>query len=173
MDDKIITEQNGLYTSGGSTSYWNLLLHLVEKYTDKDTAIWASKYFALDIARNSQSPFTIFSGQKEHDDKEILKIQEFIEKNYKTRLTINELVKQFSIGRRSLERRFRKATCNSVVEYIQRVKIEAAKKQMEKGRKTISEVMYDVGYTNINAFRNLFKQVSGMTPIAYRNKYRP
>jgi transcriptional regulator GlxA family with amidase domain len=172
VDDKIITEQNGLYTSGGSTSYWNLLLHLVEKYTDKETAIWASKYFALDIGRNSQSPFTIFSGQKEHNDKEILKIQQFIEASYHIRLTVNEVADKFNIGRRSLERRFKKATCNSVVEYIQRVKIEAAKKQLEKGRKTINEVMYDVGYGNINAFRNLFKQISGMTPIEYRNKYK-
>jgi transcriptional regulator GlxA family with amidase domain len=172
VDDKIITEQNGLYTSGGSTSYWNLLLLLVEKYTDKETAIWASKYFALDIGRNSQSPFAIFSGQKEHDDKEILKIQEYIELHYKTRLTINDLANQFNIGRRTLERRFKKATSNSVVEYIQRVKIEAAKKQLEKGRKTISEVMYDVGYTNVNAFRNLFKQIATMTPIEYRNKYK-
>ena len=172
VDDKIITEQNGLYTSGGSTSYWNLLLHLVEKYTDKETAIWASKYFALDIGRNSQSPFTIFSGQKEHNDKEILKIQQFIEASYHIRLTVNEVADKFNIGRRSLERRFKKATCNSVVEYIQRVKIEAAKKQLENGRKTINEVMYDVGYGNINAFRNLFKQISGMTPIEYRNKYK-
>lgn len=172
VDDKIITEQNGLYTSGGSTSYWNLLLHLVEKYTDKETAIWASKYFALDIGRNSQSPFTVFSGQKEHDDKEILKIQEFIETHYKTKLTISLLADQFNIGRRSLERRFKKATCNSVIAYIQRVKIEAAKKQLEKGRKTITEVMYDIGYNNINAFRSLFKQISGMTPLEYRNKYK-
>lgn len=172
VDDKIITEQNGLYTSGGSTSYWNLLLHLVEKYINKETAIWASKYFALDIGRNRQSPFAIFNGQKEHTDREIIGIQEFIEKNYTARLTVNELADQFHMGRRSLERRFKKATCNSVIEYVQRVKIEAAKKQLETGRKTIHEVMFDVGYTNLNAFRNLFKQISGMTPIEYRNKYK-
>ncbi|HTF27926.1 MAG TPA: DJ-1/PfpI family protein, partial [Flavitalea sp.] len=79
VDDKVITEQNGIYTSGGSTSHWNLLLHLVEKYTDKATAIWASKYFALDLSRSSQSSFAIFSGQKKHPDKEVLTIQEFIE----------------------------------------------------------------------------------------------
>ena len=146
-------------------------LALNQKYTDKETAIWASKYFALDIGRNSQSPFAIFSGQKEHDDKDILGIQEYNEENYKARLAVNEVADKFSIGRTSLERRFKKATSSSVVEYIQRVKIEAAKKQLEKGRKTINEVMYDVGYSDINAFRNLFKQISGMTPIEYRNKY--
>ncbi len=173
VDEKIITEQNGIYTSGGSTSYWNLLLHLVEKYTDKETAIWASKYFALDIGRNSQSPFAIFNGQKEHNAKDILNVQEYIEKNYQEKLTVDELAHKFNMGRRSLERWFKKATCNSVVEYIQRVKIEAAKKQLETGRKTINEVMYNVGYTDINAFRKVFKKITGMSPIEYRNKYNP
>lgn len=173
VDDKIITEQNGLYTSGGSTSYWNLLLHLVEKYTDKETAIWASKYFALDIGRNRQSPFAIFNGQKEHDDIEILGVQEFIEEDSQAKLTISELADKFSIGRRTLERRFKKATCNSIVEYIQRVKIEVAKKNLESGRKTVHQVMYQVGYTDINAFRRLFKKITGMSPLEYRNKYNP
>lgn len=62
--DKIVTEQNGLYSSGGASSYWNLLLYLVEKYTDRETAILASKFFLLDIGRKSQSPFTIFRGRR-------------------------------------------------------------------------------------------------------------
>ena len=171
VDDKIITDQNGLYTSGGSTSYWNLLLHLVEKYTDKATAIWASKYFALDISRNSQSPFAIFNGQKEHADKVILQVQEYIEKNYAGKLTVDELAGEFNIGRRTLERRFRKATTNAVTEYIQRVKIEAAKKRLETGRPTVNEVMYEVGYLDTIAFRKLFKKLTGMSPVEYRNKY--
>jgi transcriptional regulator GlxA family with amidase domain len=171
VDDKIVTEHNGIYTSGGSTSYWNLLLHLVEKYTDKSTAIWASKYFALDIARNSQSPFAIFNGQKEHSHKDVLEVQEFIEQNYRSKLTVDELAGKFNIGRRSLERRFRKATGNAVVEYVQRVKVEAAKKLLESGRTTVNEVMYDVGYTHISAFRKLFRKVTGMSPVEYRNKH--
>lgn len=171
VDDKIITDQNGLYTSGGSTSYWNLLLHLVEKYTDKATAIWASKYFALDIGRNSQSPFAIFNGQKEHSDEVILKVQEYVEQHYANKLSVNEIAATFSLGRRTLERRFKKATCNAVVEYIQRVKIEAAKKRLETGMVTVNEVMYEVGYLDIIAFRKLFKKLTGMSPIEYRNKY--
>ena len=77
----------------------------------------------------------------------------------------------FNIGRRTLERRFKKATYNSVVEYIQRVKIEAAKKQLEIGRKTVNEVMYETGYTDVKAFRDVFKKLTAMTPIEYRNKY--
>lgn len=171
VDDKIITDQNGLYSSGGSNSYWNLLLYLVEKYTDRETAILASKYFALDIGRNSQSPFSMFRGQKDHEDVEIKKAQEYIEKNFATKITIEKIADEFSIVRRTFERRFKKATTNTIIEYIQRVRIEAAKKQLETGRKTVGEVMYDVGYTDSNAFRKVFKDISGMSPIEYRERY--
>jgi transcriptional regulator GlxA family with amidase domain len=171
VDSRIVTEQNGLYTSGGANSYWNLLLHLVEKYTSRELAILASKFFVLDIDRKSQSPFTMFKGQKIHDDDEIKKAQEFIEKNFTEKFTVDELCARFAIGRRTFERRFKRATNNTVIEYIQRVKIESAKKQFEIGRKTVSEVMYDVGYADTKAFRDVFKKVTGMSPIDYRSKY--
>src|SRR5690606_33765133 len=126
VDDKLITDENGLYSSGGANSYWNLLLYLVEKYTNREMAIMASKFFLLDIGRNSQSPFVMFRGQKEHGDPDILQAQEFIEAHYATKFTVDELAAQYGIGRRTFERRFKKATANTVVEYIQRVKIEAA-----------------------------------------------
>jgi len=171
VDDKIITAQNGLYTSGGASSYWNLLLYLVEKYTSREIAIMASKFFLLEFGRNSQSPFMMFKGQKEHDDCEILKVQEYIEKHFADKITVDQLSNKFGIGRRTFERRFKKATRNSIVEYMQRVKIEAAKKQLESGRKTVNEVMYDVGYTDTKAFREVFKKITGMSPVDYRYKY--
>jgi transcriptional regulator GlxA family with amidase domain len=171
VDNKIITEQNGLYSSGGANSYWNLLLYLVEKYTNREMAILASKFFVLDISRDSQSPFSIFKGQKIHDDPEIVKVQEFIEGHVPDKISIDQLSEEFGIGRRTLERRFKKATSNTVVEYIQRVKIEASKKQLESGRKTVNEVMYDVGYTDSKAFRDVFKKVAGLSPVDYRNKF--
>ena len=170
-DGSIITEEQGLYSSGGANSYWNLLLYLVEKYTNRDTAILASKYFAIDIDRESQSAFMLFQGQKEHEDAEILKAQEFIEANYQYKITVDQLADMFAIGRRSFERRFKKATNNTVVEYMQRVKIEAAKRSFESSRKNINEVMFDVGYSDTKAFRTIFKKITGLTPIEYRNKY--
>jgi transcriptional regulator GlxA family with amidase domain len=128
IDGSIVTEENRIYSSGGANSYWNLLLYLVEKYTDRETAILASKYFAIDIDRNSQSAFAMFKGQMEHGDDAVRKAQEYIEKNIHERITVDELADKVSIGRRSFERRFKKATNNSVLEYIQRVKIEAAKR---------------------------------------------
>jgi len=171
MDGSIITEDQGIYSSGGANSYWNLLLYLVEKYTDRDTAILASKFFAIDIDRESQSAFMLFQGQKEHEDAEVLKAQEFIEENYQDRISVDQLADKFAIGRRSFERRFKKATNNTVVEYMQRVKIEAAKRSLETSRKNINEVMFDVGYTDTKAFRTIFKKITGLTPIEYRNKY--
>ena len=171
VEGSIVTEEKGIYSSGGANSYWNLLLYLVEKYTDRETAILASKYFAIDIDRDSQAAFAMFKGQKEHKDVEIKKAQEYIEKNLQDKMTIDELANEFGIGRRSFERRFKKATNNTVIEYIQRIKVEAAKRSFETSRKNISEVMYDVGYTDTKAFRDLFKKVTGLTPIEYRNKY--
>jgi transcriptional regulator GlxA family with amidase domain len=171
VDGSIITEEQGIYSSGGANSYWNLLLYLVEKYTDRDTAILASKYFAIDIDRESQSAFMLFKGQKEHEDAEILKAQIFIEDNFQDKISVDGLAEKFAIGRRSFERRFKKATNNSVIEYIQRIKIEAAKRNLEISRKNINEVMFKVGYTDTKAFRTVFKKITGLTPIEYRNKY--
>ncbi len=133
----IITEENGIYSSGGANSYWNLLLYLVEKYTNRETAVLISKYFAIDIGRNSQSFFAMFKGQKQHNDEEIKKAQEFIERNIDEKITVDELAEKLAVGRRSFERRFKQATNNSVLEYIQRVKIEAAKRNIENSRKNI------------------------------------
>jgi transcriptional regulator GlxA family with amidase domain len=171
VTDQIITEEGGIYTSGGATSYWNLLLYLVEKFTDRETAILTAKVFAIDIERHSQSQFMIFKGQRMHTDEDVKKAQKFIETNFHERITIDELSDRFALSRRSLERRFKRATNNTVAQYIQRVKIEAAKKSFETSRKNISDVMFDVGYSDTKAFRGTFKKITGMTPIDYRNKY--
>lgn len=170
-DGSIITDEQGLYSSGGANSYWNLLLYLLEKYTDRDTAILAAKYFAIDIDRNNQSAFAMFKGQKDHKDQEIKQTQDFIEANYQDKISVDQLADSVAVSRRSFERRFKQATGNTVVEYLQRVKIEAAKRSFESSRKNINEVMYDVGYTDTKAFRTVFKKLTGLTPIEYRNKY--
>lgn len=171
VTEKIITEENGIYSSGGAFSYMNLILHLIEKYAGRDMAILCAKVFAIEIERTNQSAFIIFQGQKEHDDDEIKEAQAYIEKNYTEKLSVDELAGILALGRRSLERRFKKATANTITEYIQRVKVEAAKKSLETTRKTINEIMYEVGYNDTKAFRNTFKKVTGLSPIEYKNKY--
>ncbi|GGA93260.1 MULTISPECIES: GlxA family transcriptional regulator [Mucilaginibacter] len=171
VDGRIVTEQQGLYSSGGATSYWSLLLLLIEKYAGRDIAIMAAKIYALEIDRKSQSPFAMFTGQKKHEDNPIKQAQEYIENNVTEKISVEDLSSMYAIGRRHFERRFKKATNNTPVEYIQRVKIEAAKKQLESTPKNINEVMYDVGYTDAKAFRTVFKKITGLSPIDYRNKY--
>ena len=171
VDYTIINEENWIYSSGGANSYWALLLYLVEKYTDRDTAILAAKFFAIDIDRDNQSRFMMFEGQKTHEDNQVLEVQNIIETNLQDRITIADLAERTSLGRRSLERRFKKATNNTVLEYMQRIKIEAAKRSFEMSNKNINEVMYDVGYSDTKAFRSVFKKITGMTPIEYRSKY--
>jgi transcriptional regulator GlxA family with amidase domain len=170
-DGAIITEHDNIYSSGGANSLWNLILYLVEKYSDRETAVMISKYFALDIGRDNQSQFAIFRGQKNHGDAEIQKVQDHIEKKYEDRITIEDLANFINVGRRTFERRFKDATNNTPIEYIQRVRIEAAKKFFEASRKNVSEVMYDVGYTDTKAFRDIFRKITGLTPIEYRSKF--
>src|SRR5690606_690397 len=152
-------------------SYLNIILYLIEKYASRDIAVVCSKIFQIDIDRTSQSPFIIFRGQKDHEDESVKKAQEFIESNFQERITVDQLASMLALGRRNLERRFKKATSNTVVEYIQRVKIEAAKMSLETSRENVNEVMYKVGYTDTKAFRTTFKKITGMSPLQYRVKY--
>ncbi|HKG06514.1 MAG TPA: helix-turn-helix domain-containing protein [Pedobacter sp.] len=170
-DGAVITEHDNIYSSGGASSLWNLILYLVEKFSDRETAVMISKYFALDIGRDSQSQFAIFKGQKNHGDADIQKIQNYIETNYEGKITVEDLVSLTTIGRRTFERRFKDATTNTPIEYMQRVRIEAAKKFFEASRKNVTEVMYGVGYTDTKAFRDIFRKITGLTPIEYRNKF--
>ncbi|MES2881146.1 MAG: helix-turn-helix domain-containing protein [Bacteroidota bacterium] len=171
VDYKIMTDDDGLYTSGGAYSYLNLVVYLVEKYAGRDIAILISKAFMIDIDRKSQTPFIIFQGQKEHDDEEIKDVQLYIEKNYVEKITVDQLSNIFAIGRRNFERRFKKATANTVNEYIQRVKVEAAKMTLEKSRENVNDAMYKAGYSDRKAFRSTFKKFTGLSPLAYRKKY--
>jgi transcriptional regulator GlxA family with amidase domain len=169
--EKIITDERGIYSSGGAFSYLNLILHLIEKYASRETSIFCSKLFQIDVDRGSQSPFMIFQGQKEHEDEPVKKAQEFIEKNVQEKITVDQLAAMFAVGRRNLERRFKKATSNTIAEYIQRVKMEAAKMRFESSRENVNEVMYNVGYSDPKAFRITFKRITGLSPVQYRARY--
>ncbi|MBS1605663.1 MAG: helix-turn-helix domain-containing protein [Bacteroidetes bacterium] len=171
VEDKIITDENNIYTSGGAYSWLNLIVYLVEKYAGREIAVLCSKGFQIDYQRDSQSPFIIFSGQKEHEDIPVRTAQDYIEKNVHSKITVDELASMLALGRRNLERRFKKATGNSIMEYIQRVKMEAVKKSLETSRLGVNEAMDKVGYSDPKAFREIFKKVTGLSPLQYRNRY--
>jgi transcriptional regulator GlxA family with amidase domain len=169
--DKLITDENGIYTNGGAYSFLNLMIYLVEKYFDRQTAVFCSKVFQIEIDRQSQSGFIIFKGQKLHGDEMVKEAQAFIENNAYAKISFEELSSRFAVGRRHFDRRFIKATGNTPLEYLQRVKIEKAKRAFEDTRKTVNEVMYEVGYSDSKAFREVFRKITGMSPLAYREKY--
>jgi transcriptional regulator GlxA family with amidase domain len=169
--DKLIVVEPGIYTNGGAYSFLNLVLFLVEKYFDRQTAIMCSKIFQIDMDRTSQSPFFIFQAQKNHGDELIGEAQSFIEENLSGRISFEELSSKLAISRRNFDRRFIKATGNTPVEYLQRVKVEVAKRTLEKGRRSIFEVMSEVGYSDDKAFREVFKKITGLSPLDYRAKF--
>ena len=169
--DKLITDEHGIYTNGGAYSFLNLMIYLVEKYYDRQTAIYCSKVFQIEMDRQSQSAFTIFTGQKQHGDEMVKNAQAYIESKLHEKISVGHLSARFAVGRRTFDRRFIKATGNTPVEYSQRVKIESAKKAFETSRKTIQEVMCEVGYSDVKAFREVFRKITGISPLEYRSKY--
>jgi transcriptional regulator GlxA family with amidase domain len=169
--DKLITDEDGIYTNGGAYSFLNLIIYLVEKYYDRQTAIFCSKVFQIEMDRQNQSAFIIFKGQKMHEDEIVKEAQDYIESNTQKKISIKQLASRFAVSRRQFDRRFIEATGNTPFEYLQRVKVEVAKKLLETGRKTVSEVMYEVGYSDASAFRKVFKEITSLSPVEYRNRY--
>ncbi|AWW31099.1 AraC family transcriptional regulator [Echinicola strongylocentroti] len=169
--DRLITDENGIYTNGGAYSFLNLMIYLIEKHFDRQTAIFCSKVFQIEMDRNSQSEFAIFTGQKSHGDEMVCQAQQYMESQLHKKISMEHLSSKYAVSRRTFDRRFIKATGNTPLEYLQRLKIEAAKKALETSRKTINEVMYEVGYSDTKAFREVFRKITGITPQHYRNKY--
>lgn len=169
--DKLITDESGIYTNGGAYSFLHLVIYLVEKYFDRETAVHCAKIFQIDLNRNLQAEFSIFNGHKKHNDDVVLQSQIYFETNYQNKISIESLSERYNVGRRNFDRRFVKATGLSPLDYLQRVRIEVAKKQFENSRKTVTEVMYDVGYNDTKAFREVFSRVTGLSPIDYKSKY--
>lgn len=171
VSNKVVTEEDGIYTSGGAYSFLNLMLHLVEKYCGRGAAVYISKFFEIEFDRDNQNQFAIFQGQKDHEDEAIRQAQLYIEGNVTERISVEALALKFAISRRNFVRRFKKATQNTPLEYIQRVKMEAAKRSLESTQKNVNEVMYHVGYADQKAFRTVFKKYVGLSPVAYKAKY--
>jgi len=169
----IVTQDDGIFTSGGSTNTFHLLLCLIEKYCDRDTAIKISKYFAIDMDREQQAYFGTFNPVAAHDDKQINKVLQQISQNYAEINTIEQLFHDVPASRRTMVRRFKLITGTTPIEYLQRTRIEAAKKILEKKTGNVLESMIASGYNDEKAFRMLFKKTVGMTPSAYRQKYIP
>lgn len=169
--DRVITDHDGVYTSGGAFSSIKLVLYLIEKFCGREIALEISKRFSIDMDHTSQAHFAVFTGQHQHHDNEILKSQNYIEQNYSSDLSIEEVSTFVNMGTRNFIRRFKAATNNTPLEYLQRVRIEAAKKALEDKDWQLDEVMSVAGYKDIKTFRMIFKRMTGLSPNDYRKKY--
>lgn len=170
--DAVITQTSGIYTSGGATSTFLLLLKLIHNYCNRGTAVHIAKVFAIDMNREQQSYFGTFLPIRDHGDDLVAKIQQCIEHAYHTPATIDDIVQQIPSSRRNIIRRFKQATGNTLIGYLQKTRIEAAKKLLEQTNQSIIEVMYSSGYNDLKTFRQLFKKSAGMTPKDYRDKFK-
>lgn len=169
--DAVVTSDQNICTSGGATSSFHLMLMLIEKYCGKAVAIYIAKVFAIDMDREQQSYFGTFRPIREHTDELVLMAQQRISNSYHEAATIGELIGNIPASRRNVVRRFKQATGITPIEYLQRTRIEAAKKMLEQTGKSIFEIMIGSGYNDLKAFRQVFKKSVGMTPKAYREKF--
>jgi len=169
--DRIITDEGGIYTGGGAFASLKLLLYLIEKFCGRETALWISKRYSIDMDQVNQAYFAVFTGQHQHEDDEILKSQAYIEQNYSTDISIDEVSALANTGKRNFIRRFKAATNNTPIEYLQRVRIEAAKKALEDKDWQMDEIMDKTGYKDAKTFRMIFKRMTGLSPRDYRKKY--
>lgn len=167
---KMVTKEKGIYTSAGAFSSLQLIFLLIEEYCTRELAHHFSKVLGIEYPIKSQSRFYILSKQKEHEDINIKQVQVFMESNYAQKISIQKLALKANMSPRNFIRRFKKATGNTPISYLQKIRIEVAKKQLETGTSTISNAMHLSGYQDIKSFRILFKKLTGLSPSAYSKK---
>ncbi|MCG8613592.1 MAG: helix-turn-helix domain-containing protein [Pseudomonadales bacterium] len=170
--EHLIVEEDRLITSGGASACNDLSLYLIEKYYDKKTAVDCANAFLLDTGRQSQTQFSALLHQRAHNDPVIAETQEIMESDYASILNLDSLAAKICMSPRNFKRRFKNATGEQPLNYLQKVRIEAAKNLISDTRKNIEEVSLAVGYTDATHFRMLFKRYAGLSPTQYRAKFR-
>ena len=168
---RMLIDEHDLITAGGVTAYFDLALHLVRKFGSTELAAGCSKFLLIDPQRNCQSPYQPGQFQTSHADAAILALQQYLEGHYSERMTLEQMGTVAGLGQRTLLRRFRKAIGDSPIMYLQRLRIEAARRQLELSRDSIDEIAWQVGYEDSSSFNRLFKRITGMTPGGYRKRF--
>lgn len=169
--DAVVTHDANIYTSGGATSGFHLKLALLQKYCGRSMAIRMAKVFSIDMDRANQAYFSHFSPAEAHDDELVMRVQHKIKEEFPEIKSIEEAIADIPASRRNFVRRFKQATGLTPIRYLQKTKIEAAKKLLENTEKGLFEIMLCAGYNDMKNFRQLFKENTGMTPKAYRDKF--
>jgi transcriptional regulator GlxA family with amidase domain len=170
--ERLITDEGDLYCSGGMNAGTDLALYLVEKFCGHEVALQSSKAMISDIGRTLQAPYTIFQFQKDHQDTQILSVQKLMEENFDQNYPYAHLARRFGMSRRTFERRFKAATGDTPLMYLQRVRVEAAKKMMETRNLSFDEIVYRVGYEDSSSFRKIFRRHTGLLPGEYQRRFQ-
>jgi transcriptional regulator GlxA family with amidase domain len=169
--DHVLTQDRGLICTGNATAYYNLGLHIIEAYGSKRLASVCSKSLLIDPSRTSQASYTIFNVHKSHGDDGVLKAQEWLESHLMDKVSMEDLARNVGISTRHFIRRFKKATGESPVNYLQQLRIETAKNILETKNATVDEIAQNIGYENSSTFRKLFKEHTGLSPREYRDRF--
>lgn len=170
--EETLTADGSLYTSGGSTSTFHLLILLVQKYCGNEIAVQIAKIFSIDLNRYKQSYFSTFRPNHLHNDSLVAMLQQKIESQYHSIEKLEEITKDIPTSARNMTRRFKQVTGIPPIEYLQNIRVESSKKYLEQTQLSISEIIEKTGYNDPKAFRKVFYKMVGMKPIEYREKFR-
>lgn len=161
-----------LVTSGASASWHDLVLYLITRYMAPTAAQAAAKFFALQWHKDGLAPYVVFEAPTDHDDSIIANAQAWLATHFSVGNPVAEMIKRSGVAERSFKRRFTNATGYSPIAYVQRLRIEEAKRRLERTDIAVEEVSWQVGYEDPAFFRRLFKRITGITPASYRRKFQ-
>jgi len=170
--EKLITDEGTLYCAGALSAGIDLSIYLVEKYCGHEIAIQCSKALMHDMGRQTQAPFSLLQFQKKHGDEAVLAAQLWLEKNLAKSVNMKTVAHNQGMSRRTFERRFKKATGDTLLFYLQKIRVEAAKKMLEMEKVTFDEISYRAGYQNSCHFREIFRKHTGLLPSQYERYFR-
>lgn len=169
--DRLLIDGGNYLCAGGTSAHQDLALSLIEKFGSAQLAKACARMMLIDNSRRDQAPFVNFRGCKNHGDKPILKIQQWLDKNYRGKVVVKQLAQASGLNERTFLRRFRKATGEAPLEYVQRLRIEQAKRLLSVGAQPLEQITRAVGYEDVSSFRRLFKQLAGVSPTVYRQRF--
>lgn len=169
---RLITDEQTLFCAGALAAGIDLSIYLVEKYCGHEVAVQCAKALLHDMGRNSQAPYSVFRFQKNHTDAAIKSSQQWIEENFSREVDLNRLATRHGMSRRTFERRFKRATGDTPLYYLQRTRVEAAKRILEDGHDSFESISHQLGYENSGHFREVFRKHTGLLPTAYQKHFR-
>ncbi len=169
--DRLVIDGEDYLCAGGTGAHLDLALYLVEKHASPELATACARMMLIDRSRSAQAPFVCFRGRKDHGDQPILKVQHWLDQVYRHKVTVRQMAQWGGLNDRTFLRRFRKATGEAPLEYLQRMRIEKAKRLLARGQSELDSITQAVGYEDVSSFRRLFKQITGLTPAVYRQRF--